>query len=249
MEKQNKSEVRGLIFDYGGTLDTNGRHWANVLWESYRHMSLPVTEEQFREAYVYGERALAKSPVIGKEDNFHTLLLKKAGIELSYLCEQKAWNAHSSEINEAAEGIAAYCYDYVCSQLQLTRCVLEELAPHYPLVMVTNFYGNMKSVLNDFKLDIYFRSMVESALVGVRKPDPAIYRKGVEALGLPPEQTCVVGDSFDKDIRPAHSLNCHTVWLKGEEWEPKEHDASLADIIITGIEQLPGCLLRKTRTQ
>ncbi len=249
METHNKPEVRGLIFDYGGTLDTNGRHWANVLWESYRHMALPVTEELFREAYVHGERALAKSPVIGKDDNFRTLLLKKAGIELSYLCEHGFWEADASEVHEAAEGIAAYCYEYVLDQLQLTRRVLEKLALHYPLVMVTNFYGNMKSVLKDFGLDIYFRSVVESALVGVRKPDPAIYRKGVEALGLPPEQTCVVGDSFDKDIQPAHSLNCHTVWLKGEEWEPKEHDASLADIVITGIEQLPGCLSEKFRTQ
>ena len=247
MDGMNKCKVQGLLFDYGGTLDTNGRHWANVLWESYRRMAVPVTEEQFRSAYVYGERALAKSPIIGMDDNFHVLLLKKARIELAFLREQGFWKADAADASSAAERIAAYCYEYVCRQLQLSRHVLEQLSPHYPMVMVTNFYGDMKSVLADFHLDTFFSSVVESALVGVRKPDPAIYRKGTEALGLLPGETCVIGDSFDKDIVPAHALGCHTIWLKGEEWKPEEHDTSLADAVITGIEQLPGVLLGNLR--
>ena len=27
--------ARGLIFDYGGTLDTKGCHWGKVLWHAY----------------------------------------------------------------------------------------------------------------------------------------------------------------------------------------------------------------------
>lgn len=249
MERLNKSNVQGLLFDYGGTLDTDGRHWANVLWDSYRHMAIPVTEEQFRSAYVYGERALAKSPIIGKEDNFHVLLLKKAGIELDFLRGQGIWKADASEVRKAGEEIAAYCYEYVCRQLQLSRQILEMLSAHYPLVMVTNFYGNMKNVLADFHLSTYFSSIVESALVGVRKPDPAIYKKGTEALGLLPAETCVIGDSFDKDIVPAHTLGCHTIWLKGEEWKSEEHDSSLADSVITSIKQLPEILLGKSLAQ
>lgn len=71
------SDIKAVIFDYGGTLDTNARHWAHVLWEGFRHASVPVSEAQFREAYVHAERALAKAPVILPEDNFHVLLLKK----------------------------------------------------------------------------------------------------------------------------------------------------------------------------
>ena len=32
-----KESIKGLIFDYGGTLDTNGIHWSEVLWEMYLH--------------------------------------------------------------------------------------------------------------------------------------------------------------------------------------------------------------------
>ncbi len=49
------AKVKGIIFDYGGTIDSNGKHWAEVLWESYQDQKVPVTKEQFREAYVYAD--------------------------------------------------------------------------------------------------------------------------------------------------------------------------------------------------
>ena len=54
-------KINTIIFDYGGTLDTDARHWAHVLFEGYRHAQIPVDEPDFRDAYVYGERALAKN--------------------------------------------------------------------------------------------------------------------------------------------------------------------------------------------
>ena len=27
--------IQGVIFDYGGTIDTNSCHWAEVLWTKY----------------------------------------------------------------------------------------------------------------------------------------------------------------------------------------------------------------------
>ena len=63
--------------------------------------------------------------------------------------------------------------------------------------------------------------MIESAVVGVRKPDPEIFNLGVKALGLPATDILVVGDSLDKDILPAQSLGCHTAWLKGMQWDEK----------------------------
>ena len=70
--------IKGIIFDYGGTIDSNGKHGAEVLWEAYQANKIPVTKEQFREVYVYGERYLATNLVILPEDNFHILLKKKS---------------------------------------------------------------------------------------------------------------------------------------------------------------------------
>ena len=78
------------------------------------------------------------------------------------------------------------------------------------MVLVTNFYGNMHTVLAEFGLDQLFKDVIESAVVEVRKPDPQIFRLGVASLGLEPRETVMIGDSPDKDILPAQSIGCQT---------------------------------------
>ena len=68
------NKIKGVIFDYGGTIDSNGMHWAEVLWDAYVAAAVPVSKEQFREAYVYTERYLAVNPVVKPEHNFNDLL-------------------------------------------------------------------------------------------------------------------------------------------------------------------------------
>ena len=44
-------------------------------------------------------------------------------------------------------------------------------------ILVSNFYGNVNAVLRQFGLDGCFSEVIESAVVGVRKPDPEIWRR------------------------------------------------------------------------
>ena len=104
--------IKAVIFDYGGTLDTGARHWANVLWEGFQNASVPVNENQFREAYVFAERALAKSPIILPTDKFHTLLLKKVNIETQELIHQNYWNASEKGGGSGAPSVKAHWGSY-----------------------------------------------------------------------------------------------------------------------------------------
>ena len=90
--------------------------------------------------------------------------------------------------------------------------VLRQL-PDVPKVLVSNFYGNLSVVLHEFGFDGCFQQIIESAVVGVRKPDPQIFQLGIEALGMSPEEVTVVGDSLENDILPARQLGCRAVWL------------------------------------
>ena len=119
-----------------------------------------------------------------------------------------------------------------------SREVLAVLHKRYPMVLVSNFYGNIATVLKEFGLDVFFKSIVESAEVGIRKPNPRIFSIGVERLGLKPEEVVVVGDSFYKDIEPALAAGCHAIWMKGEGWTKKEYDESIPDKVITDLEEL-----------
>ena len=87
-------------------------------------------------------------------------------------------------------------------------------------------------------MENYFDEVIESAVVGVRKPDPAIWQMGVEAAGCPAACCVAVGDSFTKDILPARAAGCETVWFKGEEWEPTERDETIPTHVITQLEDL-----------
>ena len=104
--------------------------------------------------------------------------------------------------------------------------------------------------MKDFRLE-FFKHIVESAVVGVRKPDPQIFQLGVDALRactgktaeeLPANDILVVGDSFSKDIVPATKIGCQTVWVKGVGWGDEEVDESVPTHIIHNIADLPAVL-------
>lgn len=217
-------EIKGIIFDYGGTLDTGGDHWSHVIREGWEKAGVAADDALFREAYVYGEQELERTMHILPHHNFGDLLNIKMQIELGYLAQ--TGNFPPAQVEEKATEIAAYCYSVAKDNVAKSKEVLEELSKKYPLVLVSNFYGNIESVLKDFGILDCFKRIIESAKVGVRKPDPKIFELGVKALGLKPEEVLVVGDSVKNDIDPAKKIGCHTLLLEGKGWDetPLKHD-------------------------
>ena len=231
------STIKGVIFDYGGTIDTNGIHWGEVIAEQYRLAGVEINRDLYRNAYVHGERSLAKAPIITPVDTFHTLLRKKIAIQFEHLRELTQSQQFTPGL---ADRIADGCYNKVKGTLATSRAIVEQLSKQYPMVLVTNFYGNMPVVLKEFGLAGYFNSIVESSIVGIRKPDPALFALGVNALQLPAEEIVVIGDSYRKDIYPSLTLGCKTIWLKNICWEEEPiADGHAPTAIIDRIEQVP----------
>ena len=216
---------KGYIFDYGGTLDTGGCHWGKVLWHGWQQAGVPATEAQFREAYVYAERTLGKNPIIQPDYTFHKTLETKVHLELEFL-----------GLDSYATDIVDSIYEATRQHTAHSRDVLRQLQA--PKVLVSNFYGNISTVLREFDFDGLFQSIVESAVVGVRKPDPRIFTLGVEALGMRPDEVVVVGDSIDKDIIPAQKAGCQTVWVRGEQWTDDPVDETIADCVVDDLAEL-----------
>lgn len=272
-----KLDIKGIIFDYGGTLDTRGDHWSEVLWQGYEHFGIGVAADEevepgvsihkqaFRDAYVYGERALAVNPIVTPDFHFEDILREKLILELNFLAgkelletgkddaekqaklgndsdassESLLLSLSDSEIHQIAVDMAHYINAKTLDLLHENKQVLEHLKQAgYPMVLVSNFYGNINQVLKDAEIDGYFKEVIESAVVGVRKPNPAIFALGVCALDLPASQVLVVGDTYGKDIIPAHKLGCHTIWIKGLQWEEKQVDESIPDGIIRKLSEM-----------
>lgn len=225
--------IRGFIFDYGGTLDTGGQHWGKVIWHAYEHLQVPVSETDFRDAYVHAERTLGKNPIIKPDFTFYKTLETKIRLQLEYL-----QTSYIIPLTSYILPLTSYLYEATVAETSKSREVLLSLKKQYPMVLVSNFYGNIATVLKEFKLDGIFDTIIESAVVGVRKPDPQIFTLGVEALGMQPDEVVVVGDSMDKDIIPASKAGCHTVWFKGEGWTNDPVDESPAGKVITDLTQI-----------
>ena len=225
--------IRGFIFDYGGTLDTGGQHWGKVIWHAYEHLQVPVSEADFRDAYVHAERTLGKNPIIQPDFTFYKTLETKIRLQLEYLQA-----SYITPLTSYILPLTSHLYEATVAETSKSREVLLSLKKQYPMVLVSNFYGNIATVLKEFKLDGIFDTIIESAVVGVRKPDPQIFTLGVEALGMQPDEVVVVGDSMDKDIIPASKAGCHTVWFKGEGWTNDPVDETNAERVITALKQL-----------
>lgn len=222
--------IKGIIFDYGGTLDSHSEHWSHVIRRGWQAAGIDTDQDTFRQCYVFAEREMAKRRVVCEEDNFLTLMQKKAAIELDQL---QALGHSLPDPKGAAHAIAQYCYEVARQATSEAKPVLQAIADAgCPMALVSNFYGNVGSVLRDFGLRQYFCSIIESSVVGVRKPDARIFMLGCVALGLDPADVLVVGDSLDKDILPALSIGCQAAWLKGPAWNS-------ADDQITHPSQIP----------
>lgn len=230
--------VKGVLIDFGGTIDTDGRHWYKVFKQAYSCVAPAIEDDLLRQAYVYAERTLGKNPIINPQFTFCKTLETKLSLQAIFLRENGC-----SVTEVQSKNILDCCYSVVTTNInKVARPELESLSERCPLMLVTNFYGNMNSVLKEFGIDRYFTGIVESAVEGVRKPNPDIFRLAVNRLGVLPADAVMIGDSLGKDILPAMEVGCKTIWLKGEQWEDESVSATCSpDFTITtlrGISKL-----------
>lgn len=199
-------------------------------------VGMNVRKEQFMQAYAFGEKALAIHPLIKPHYTFDEVLRIKLQQQFDFLTIVAA---------DKLEKIVTHCMTLVAASIGEARKTLAALAAQYPLVLVSNFYGNIAAVLTDFQINSYFNAIVESAVVGVRKPNPEIYKLGVKAIGLQAEECVVVGDSFKKDILPGKEAGCQTIWLNvdGFAEDLENVNNAIADRQITDFAQVPSCII------
>ncbi len=225
-------QIKTIVFDYGGTLDTDGIHWSEKFWEAYQYFKVPVLKEDFRKAFVYSER---KIPEIIKPDYS---LIRTYRTQITHQMEYFIKSGLLiSESRDLVEKLSEYSYSSVIEQIPKTKQILGELKPTYKLGLVSNYYGNVKMVLTELGLASFFDSITDSADVGIRKPDKRIFQHTLEKLNAVPNETIVVGDSYKNDISPAKSIGCKTIWIKGKSWDNAENIDD-ADLIINTIKEL-----------
>jgi len=227
-----KQSVKGLIFDFGGTIDTNGYHWSEVIRQEYERHNVRVAEEDLREAFRNAEISLGHNNIILPEDTYLKTLEKKIAIHLKYL------NIIDLSLSKR---IAADCYAHVVTTVEAAKPVLEALRSDYQMVIVSNFYGNLATIIAELGLTRYFRRVFDSTVCGVRKPSVQWFLDVAAYMGLQPEEITVIGDSYKNDIAPAIEAGMESIWLRVKSWNKEDIEiqhphiiTSLASLLTTG---------------
>lgn len=223
--------VDTLLFDFGGTLDAPGVHWLTRFYQLYPQSGLEVAPERIKEAFYWADAQLMAHPEITTLQ-FLPLMLEHASLQLRYLglpsqpyqrlLAEGFWRAAMTALHDSVR-------------------VLTILRQRYTLGIISNFYGNVATLCQECGLAALCDVIIDSAQVGVSKPERRIFTLALEQLGCAPHTAVYVGDSFERDVIGAKTAGLHTIWLRGLEPRPCP-DPSLVNATITTLKELPTLL-------
>ncbi|MDR0514040.1 MAG: HAD-IA family hydrolase [Coriobacteriaceae bacterium] len=191
--------VKAVLFDVGSTLV----------------LPRPDIDGVFFEMATLRGHSLAKEAVsacLGEVNDFYEKEYLRDGdfwcsptgsVEI-YL-EMYRYLAHLLGLEHDAQGIAHAVWEaYLKPQYwqvisDVVPCLKSLRHEHLRLGIVSNWAPNLADLIRGLLLAPYFESVIASADVGYRKPDPIIFEIALERMGIAPEEALHVGDRPDVD--------------------------------------------------
>lgn len=111
-------------------------------------------------------------------------------------------------------------------------------AAGYRLAVISNSDGRAGEALAAVGLAEHFEFVIDSAEVGVEKPDPRIFALALDRLGLPPESALYVGDIYEVDVVGARRARLDVILLDplgvhaGRDVRTAGSIAAVADLLL-----------------
>jgi putative hydrolase of the HAD superfamily len=220
--------TRGILFDMGGTLD-GGVHWLDRFAAFYAEAGIELARARIRAAFDEAERQSALDDVM-LTCRLEAMIDRHVTWQLAYLGVDRSLG--SAVVERFVASVRRAAAENVPMLAALSSRGLK-------LGVVSNGCGNVDVLCADLGYAPYLSEIVDSRRVGLYKPDPAIFIFAAARMGLPSRSIMMVGDSFDRDIRPARSIGMATAWLGGDAECP---DASLVDLRLRRLPDLPAVL-------
>jgi putative hydrolase of the HAD superfamily len=158
---------------------------------------------------------------------------------LGHVWKDKVYQTLVAEFNIDGIGWQELLADYE-SQFQFHcvpfPCLIEMLDAlkqrGYLLGIITNGRGEFqKRAISGLGIEDYFDVILISEIEGMRKPQPEIFNKAMNQLGVTPENSFFVGDNPEADIEGAKNAKMRTIWKRNSHWlATKEADATIDDL-------------------
>jgi HAD superfamily hydrolase (TIGR01549 family) len=227
-----------VLFDFGGTLDSDGVAWKERFHALYRAEGLDLSAEAFAPAFYAADDALvgALAPTTGLKETVDALTTN--------LEAELARCADGQDGIDRARGrrVAVRFLSEMSTAFARNRPVLETLSERYRLGVVSNFYGNLEAACESSGLAPLFGVMMDSQRVGAEKPDPAIFRAALTALSAAPETAVMVGDSLRRDGEGARRSGMGFIWVAPEDVQAAERRGGADQCVLAAVTELPDIL-------
>ncbi len=189
MAKSSEKLIKAIIWDFGGVFDPKHEALAGFTQAAER---LGITPEALYDHMYSGEAwKLART---GKITN------------------QAYLEAVMADIDPKARDVAAF-RDQLWAGHRLDERVValaRRLARQYPMALLSNATDELEAILERHQLTQLFQVVINSARVGVAKPEPRIYQLVLEGLRVAPEEALFIDDK-PRNIVAAEQLGITTI--------------------------------------
>jgi putative hydrolase of the HAD superfamily len=75
--------------------------------------------------------------------------------------------------------------------------------------VISNWDYRLTKLLESTGLRAHLDPVLISANEGIAKPDPALFRRALDRIGIPADRVAFVGDHVDLDLEPARAVGMH----------------------------------------
>ncbi len=92
--------------------------------------------------------------------------------------------------------------------------ILEYLVTKYELHIITNGFAEVQAKkINNSDIRHYFKSITDSEMAGVKKPNPKIFEHALQIAKAKKSESIMIGDSLDADVQGAINFGIDAIYF------------------------------------
>ena len=92
--------------------------------------------------------------------------------------------------------------------------ILDYLSQNYNLHIITNGFDEVQyKKMSHSKIDHYFKTITNSEIAGVKKPNPVIFNFALKLANTNASKSVMIGDSYEADILGAKNIGMDAVFF------------------------------------
>jgi putative hydrolase of the HAD superfamily len=235
--------IKALAFDVNGTLiDILTDESMDEIYRALRHFltyqGIDLSRNELRDLYFARMKEQMRAstepfPEYDTVDIWRTILQDRRTDYTRNLAEAKL---------QEMPGMLAQMFRGISrKRLQLYPSVLEvlgKLRTRFPMAIVTDAQSAYAmGELNQVGLTPYFQSIIVSGDYGYRKPDPRLFQKALDAMGVAAAETLFIGNDMYRDIHGAQQAGMQTLMFNSPQGD-KSYAYTTPDFTITDYRDL-----------